>query len=640
MAADPHAELRERLRRNPPTPIGVTATLGGPRPGLEQAGEVQAGRPAPPSTLGTAAEIAASAAAPGVVGPVVGRAAGALLPRLAAKGAEILARVGSAAGAGVGVSEAFAPSGETPEEVTARRTRAALEGGAGEAIAPAVKAGAGMIVRPFRRRLTPLRVEELLEPGSAEAQVLLRASGGTLTPGQFKKGFLLDTAENIAEASFFGGGLVRRTRARGAAAAVAALDDAAPKVVAALDPEQAGTLLAEAIQNSADAQRMFTRAAYGALDAKILESGGGGVVDITPVLQHANELLDIAIRANDPAAVAIERVLRGFAGTPVSFQQADKIRSLLLDLSRSEQALIPGVKRLAGALAQDTEQAIRAAGLRLGPLGQDVLDAFATARSTSRLGHEVFNDRLIAELVGKKAPEDLARALFQADKPSRIAAVRRIVFEPKYREAVGNPNQLWGEVQASFLATLRRTKGQQGEFGELSGKALGKALDSSHGTFRELFPDPVQRNSLRIAARALELAQGPAGGTGSGRIFMQLTQAGTAIRGLQWVLGVGPAQPGTEEVGVQAGVVLLGPAVLATVLTRPKFASFLLRRAQTKEARAGRATGAVLAQTISHLIDENVPFTYLDNSGIETQHVPTPGAVPSRPFSFKPQSKQ
>ena len=117
-------------------------------------------------------------------------------------------------------------------------------------------------------------------------------------------------------------------------------------------------------------------------------------------------------------------------------------------------------------------------------------------------------------------------------------------------------------------------------------------------------------------------------------------------------MGIGPAEPGNTQQAVN-GVILLAPVALALALTRPKFASWLLRRAQTQQTRAGRVFGSVwaqgtakaasadLAEMVSRLNDERVPFTFRTNEGEEIPFDPStdaPSAKGGKP-NLVPQSK-
>ena len=480
---------------------------------------------------------------------------------------------------------------------------------------------------PIKKLFGGVSPDELLTPGSKEAQALLRRHGGTLTPGQFKIGFLFDTIENMLEASFFGGGIIGRARAGGQAAAISALDESIPKVLQRLDTDQVGILLSEAIQNSHNAQRSFTSAAYGVLDQKIQAAGSPEIVNLSPALDKANDLFKEWVAAKNPEAIEVMNVMRAFGGAePVSFSQADKIRSVLLDKARDEVRVPAKVRHLAGEVANEVDGAMQLAGFRLGPLGDDVLDALSHARGMARLQAETFNNKLVAGLVQKTSPEQIGRTLMAGNNPTQVKRVREILRDPQYRQAIGNPEEIWNQIRATWMDNLRLKAGQN-EYAELSGKALGQQLDKSLA-FKELFPDIFERNAIRTSARALEMSQAKAGANKSGSVFIQLTQAGalgTAI------MGIGPF---SEGIGKEEGAILLGPPALAVLLTRPKFASWLLRRAASREVRTGRGTASAMAQMISRVSAENIPFVYRAPDGSETIHQPQPtgGAKPQSKF--------
>lgn len=677
--SSPHYPTLEEL-------FGGSATVGGPRP--EQPGGVPAAAQQEAQTAQqgaltkqrarneeflkdarTAAEIGASIVAPELaagrlirpVSSAVGAATRSPLVEAVVQG---LGRMTFAGAGGLGGSEVFAPADETPDEADARRWLAVAESAGGEALSPVAQKVTGTALNVGGR--VTRRAAQSLEPLAVEAQRLLRQYGGSLTVGQGRTGFLIDTLENILEVSFLGGQRYKTQKFIGQQAALEALDDAMPEVARVMTPQEVGKLVDIAIKDSSQIARAHTRAMYGALDNAIQQAGGTSVVDISPVALSMKDALNEAVLAGDKRAKGIVRLLDAFAGAPVTFKQAEKIRSALLSISRSGKGLLPDVRRVASNAAKQVDDQITVSGTKLGPLGQDVLTAFRDARAASRESHTILGDKLIGNLIGKVAPEDLARSLFQADSPSRIQALRRIIYEPRYRSAVGDPNQVWAQIQATFLQSLRREAGEgvshtgQAIVGEIDGKALRQALETSGGTFTELFPSLSQRRNLMTAARALELTQGKAGASRSGSILMQMKQATAASKAVQTAgiaaesglvgaayLGVGPAEPGFQW--SEEGVILLSPPVLAYLLTRPRFVSFMLERAKAAPARSGKASGAVLAQLIARVREEGVPFLYQSNSG---ETIEMPGGSPMHQLgptaskgadfirSLKPVSKQ
>lgn len=250
----------------------------------------------------------------------------------------------------------------------------------------------------------------------------------------------------------------------------------------------------------------------------------------------------------------------------------------------------------------------------------------------------------MANLLERVKPEDIPRVVLADDNPTQVRMVREALFDPKYRigrlgpggevvPPVKNPMQTWKGIQSAWLAE----KSVVGEYGTLSGKKLGAAIDKAGGTTAELL-SATEKKNLRIAARALELIQNQAGAGREGAIWMQLAQAGAA----SVLLGFGPSDP-AKQVG--AGIIVFGLIVPALLLTNPRFANFMMQQAKTSAQRTGRLAASTAVQTISHLVAEKIPFTWKGFDGQTTEHVPeqdpfTPAPPESKVPSFlKPVSK-
>jgi hypothetical protein len=376
-------------------------------------------------------------------------------------------------------------------------------------------------------------------------------------------------------------------------------------------------------------------------------TGVGFKESVAPQIIPGTAAQTVASPLVDAAGRAITKTVPGrrpqiIPGDPevqnITFAQADKIRSYLNQLGNRDDMMIPGVRALAKAVAADVDQAMQAAGRRLGAFGQEVTDAYAVARSTASHSRRTFNDEVIGNLISKATPEQITETLFQADRPTRVAQVREIIFNPKYSASIPNPSKLWSEIQGNFLRTVRSDAGE-GVMGELSGAKLRTALERSGGTFKELFPRPEQRNALMTSARALELSQ--KGANRAGRNVFLALQIGAGIREAQYALSFGPAQPGSDE-RFAHGVILMAPAAAALALSNPRFAAMLISRAASRMTRAGSTTGAALARAVAVLRDSRIPFSFQDSEGRVTD-VPVEAPLagpPVAPFRQRPQDTQ
>jgi hypothetical protein len=559
--------------------------------------------------------------------------------------ARMLTLLSRGAGAGVGAaggSELFAPEGESAEDAFVRRSFAAGGGAAGEFVAPLLG-----LTRPLRRMFRVPKEDELLTPGSVEAQQVVRAARteagqsmrASLTPGLMRNDWV-QSLEKIAEAGFGGSATVGSTRRHAARAAEETIRQSIGKFGASLDDQALGQVLTDALTGSANIARAATSAAYKALDLKVAQHAGARIVSLAPVNAEFQKKLATAVVAGDTKAIAITRLLDKFGEGTIGFKQAESVRQALLSMARpTEGDLLPDVRSLAKAAAKQVDDRMKVAGLQMGSLGDEVIDAFAKARATSAMAHETFGDEVIVGLLNKATPEQLTQALFVVNRPTAVAKVRNIVFNPAHADALGGqtPEQLWGEVQSSYLAnaTGRAGKslrpGRQG-FGELNGKILRNEIETGAGTWRELFPNPADRGNLLSSARAIELAQGKTPGR-EFSVFVQLTQAGAALRagqvlaagavgGGSWAIGASP-----EEGAGAAFAILVAPWAIGKVLANRGVAQALLRLAQTKTR--GQFTERAAAQASIKLVEAvsntGVPFTFRNDKGRDT---PFPEGLP------------
>lgn len=648
---DPNARLRDRLRRNPPTMAGSMATAGGPR--LEagiQAGQeaVEEGQRHGIDVLPTAVETGASilgGITPG--GPIAGRLASGMASRMGMLAAEIIGRGTGAAAVGVLGSDLMAPSTETPSEKQTRRNISMATSVAGEAGSPLLQQTLTRgILRPIRMRLGGVTTKELLELGTDEAQALMESMGQTLTPGQMRTGRLLDTFENIVAASFGGGQIMGIHRQRAEAAALQTIERAIPGFTKNLSTEDAGLLLQGALKGDVRLDRAATGGAYRAFEAELTKAGGiGEIVNIQSALGKAEKAL--GVDPKDAGALEVMSALRRSGGEPITFEAAERLRSDLLSIARRGEGILPSRKILANDLAEEVDRAIEGQALALGRYGPAVVNSLAHARAMSRITHQRWDHELIAGLIEQVKPEALPGIVLADNNPTQVRMVREVLFDPKYRigrvgadgsivPPVKNPNEVWRNLQSSFVLSHQMQAGG-GKYSLLDGESLRRSLDKVGGTARELFRGDEFQN-LHTSARAIELIQKGigSGGVGSGTVAIQMTQAAAVPVMISFISGA--EVPGGTSTVIGAGSILLAPIPAALMLTNRSMARWFLQMAKTTERRVGRLAASTAAQTISHLVEQKIPFTWKGADGQETSYDPQTNPTPAV-SGQKPQSK-
>jgi hypothetical protein len=584
------------------------------------------------------------------------------LTRALEAGAGYMARSGllvpAAAGGAVAGSEAAQGLStgppETPGQMLLRRMRAGFTGGLSELAAPPLHAVTGPIVSKVRGRFGGIHPDDLMEPYAAESHALIQSeSGGAagLLAGQARRGMILDSLENAVAYSIGGGGPIMRFKAAAGRAAIGALDRLG-YYAEKLTPKEAGEMVDQIIVNSRPVQQALVRGAYRKMDDIGEQAGIGNQVNVSSVLRMAatSGAYQRGLAGSEPNAVAISQLLKPYlnmpgeaqiltaagrpalAGLPISFAQAEELRSNLLAISRNNPGATPKVEMVAGALAKELDDQIDMAAKSLGPLGEEYRAAMLDARALAKMGFDQFDSEALGQTIGKSTPEQISAALFKSNATSKIEAVRNVLQDSRFAAQITDkmgkpPAQIWREIQGTYLAGLRRGAGEsEYKAGRgIDGKALGEAIDQSEhgGAMAELFPDPVQRKSLRVAARALELSEADASRNRTGAIAIQLAQAGAA--------GTVAAGAGEYMLHIQAnrnkdlgwaGAILLAPAVLAHVLASRAFSNFLIQRALTKPIRAGMGAADFLAQAMGKLTEMNVPFGFVHPDGTRENFVP------------------
>lgn len=582
-------------------------------------------------------EIGLSVAGGGLGGRLVSRTLG---PSMFTRGGRIATGAGRIAGSGVGGVVGGELSGQVPE----RRLENFLEGAGGEAaglaLSPAGRAAGQLTVRglrrvPFLRRFVdPLRAQErgVVERGAVEAQEILdrlgrvqRAGsltlgGPTLTPGQALDAPLLDTVERAVENSFLGGGILRRQQRMSIELLQKEVDNIANQFAQNASRADVGDALRTVLQDSAQLHREATRVAYREVDRLTDQE----LVNIGPIKAAAKQRWER--RARLPGSSTIRANLELLKKTPdlVPFEEAHLIRSHLLDVGFGAAEEIPAATQAFGRdVAGDIGRALEASAKSLDDTGE-AFAAFRRAQDLSRLGKERFNESFIGPLLRRSTPEQIFDGAIQARRPTQVRELREIIFDPRYRSAIGDaPEEFWQRIQGRWMQDIL-TRAESTSTGEVSGRSLVNLLRKQGPDFlRELFPDG-EASRLGRTATALMRAQE---GAGSGAAPFMFLQAGAAAS-----LGF---REEARSISSPETWIILGPIPLALALTRPGLANFLIRGATGKGL--GRSAAELTGQLATRLREEDIPFQIRKPNGsivdgmsgevvsAQSEPLPTPG---------------
>lgn len=178
--------------------------------------------------------------------------------------------------------------------------------------------------------------------------------------------------------------------------------------------------------------------------------------------------------------------------------------------------------------------------------------------------NQQFNTKFIRELMkladmkGGGAPEAVAEKVWRSGRPTQIKVVRNAV-----------DLLTWNKMQRIELETLMKDAMPNNI---PDGKAMERAFFGKDGIGEDALKagfDPATVEELKGFMNVLKVQQAKAP-DGTGRVWIQLAQATTAIQ----ALGAGAAILGLADddygkVGMAGAAILLAPAVVAQIMSRP-----------------------------------------------------------------------
>ena len=413
-----------------------------------------------------------------------------------------------------------------------------------------------------------------LEKGAEELVSTVSARGGVVTPGTISRSRTVDLLEGIAEASFLGGGTLKKTKRQAVDIVDAAIEEFVAKFTSKGGRLDVAELIQDTLANGIEAFKVQARSMYKTIDSLspdvAVDIGKGTAVRkmAESVLKQSEEGL------GSPAMAKIAKKILNNPET-ISFAEAQTLRSDLLSVIRQTGELVPGkAPAAAKRLIPVIDQAMNRAAI---DLPRSVLRDWRNANNFWRRGSKVFNDRMV-KAIARADPQAVFEQAVRAGRPNTIARVRDLIvtggkrFRPKTKSgkdrsviAAVPKSKEWTAVQGQFLQDLL-LKSSTLEGGALSGKALRTNLKRfGDESLNQVFPVGNGADHIKSLARQLELVQGELGET-TGRVFIQLKQAGMAGE----VAGVVFGMTGSINPALAAGI-FLAPATIAKLFTRADF---------------------------------------------------------------------
>ena len=470
-----------------------------------------------------------------------------------------LASRATGAGTGMAAGSLIAETVDPSERPLKEAGDAFFVGAGSEIGASGILKIAGKVGAPLVRKL---------EAGAEKAIETAQQVGAAVLPGQATRSRIVDLLQNIAEASLLGGGRLAAVKEKSEQILQGAVERFAGKFTQVRTKEDIGDLMRLVIGESGDAFRAFTRAIAQRVDA----TSSGIQVDLRPAKEFAQGLIEQAQSGIKSASTL--RIARNILDKDdfVSFEVGDILRSDLLAVGRQTTDLLPGkasgaAQKLAGILDGQIDDA--------GKILQreDAVQAWRIRNQAVREGKVTFNSRFMRALLNKN-PDEIFQAVIKPGRPTRIRQIREIILgdvkaakpaklgEVTIKAKLPADAELWRSIQGQWIDDVLRNSAD--DLGRVSAdSALRQMKRFGDDALKELFPGGAHE-TFRRYLRALAIVQKKPTQEGTGRIFIQLTQAGAALN----LLMGGPLS------GMSAAV-LLGPPVLARLFTMPKIAKLL-----------------------------------------------------------------
>lgn len=480
------------------------------------------------------------------VGALLGGAAGAAMGGVPAVGG---AALGGAMGSQLPeFTRPFLAPGtgtpRTPLEALKAGGMGAVQGGTMELGGQLVGRGLQTLAAPFARPAGRM----------AEARQLAQEAVPSLqfTAAQATENRAIDILENVAEASLIGGGSLAKFKGKQQEVIAQAATGLAERFGARASNEEVGTMFQAGLAKGQDAFRAAAKTLYQQVDAQTASA-------MVPMHQLKAEALKVQGQwANLPPKLGSDvglGLIQQITDMPnsVPFAQAQLIRSQLLKRGRELSDIEGGLSRRFAGLVDDAMEG--AAGTLKGP----ALESWRIANAFYKEGAARFNSDFVQALADK-APEKVAGAIFQRGGVTALRQARAAVSAETFQKVQGA--FLWkvlGDSTDPVTGVIGAKAFQNALFGR---SGIGtEALDVGMGN--------AVRRELQGLSEALRISQS-ASSTGTGKIFIQLKQAGASVQVLTAV-GTGFA---TGGLGTPAAIIL-GPAALGKMLANPQAIKWL-----------------------------------------------------------------
>lgn len=471
-----------------------------------------------------------------IAGSILGAAGGGAAGGPTIVGIPALGIAGAAYGAAVGETEQVVLEKAVGLPTGPPVPRVLREG----ALGAASEFGGGLVTRGLAKAAAPFAKKVTVEGLEA-----MRTMGGKVLPAQATESRVLDIAQNVAEASLFGGGSVKAFKEAQDTIVEGLVNQEIAKYGGRTTGEDAGDAFVKGLTGQIQSFHQYARTLY----AKVDQLAHGLQVPTADLKTWAAQELQrrsaVPALSGDTSLSILKQITQ--LADHIPFEEAQVIRSQALAKGRAvfgdpDRAVIRGIT---DQITKFTDTAMETTARAAGPA---VEQAWRGANQFTRDGYAKFETDFLSGLLTEK-PDAVAKALLRNNSPILIREARKAV-----------PARAWQPVQAA-LATQLAEKATNVETGVISGKAMLTQLKTLGASVKEVFPTTA--DEVRRLARVLSTVQ-QAQGEGTGRMYIQLAQAGATV-------GIATTSYlDNPQKAAAAGLIILGPVALAKIMTSPR----------------------------------------------------------------------
>lgn len=380
-------------------------------------------------------------------------------------------------------------------------------------------------------------------------------------PAQYSEQSFIDTMQGIGEGALLGDAVFqyKKGEIKAATHIVNTLSTAISKDAKRSVNEIAGLLL-DTIEDRGISHGVVASKLYGAVDIAVADS----VVSLGKTQAIAQEMLERAAKArhigmSETSSTLLGRLAATDAGDLVSFETAHDIRSGLLDIVRkgsSKLAPDPKAVGLAKRLSASVDSAMDNAARATSP---ETYALWRRANHFYKAGQKRFHNKTIQKLVKDLADKPEAADVIFRSK-TNILRARKAAGEKAFQEVKG----AWVEniVQKAMMPDPSDIRG----IGDPVGTKILKRFNSIGQDALDAAYTKTEQMNIREGARIMAIVQETTGGHAGALRFVQ----GAALAGVVAAPFV-PNERAGQGVSVASGMLLIGPAVLGRMMTKPWF---------------------------------------------------------------------